>query len=137
MIIRTHSNPFFFPPQREFCGLKCGLNLVKNGVYKAFRPTKSGKLKCLNKEYRVGKKSYARGRLEICRNGIHYCTNLFDIFTYYSGYYGEDFVIAECEVSDENIGGREDSKRCARWVIPKHILSVEELIKQLVEGEER
>ena len=109
----------------------------KEGVYKAFKPTKSGKLKCLNKEYEVGKKSYVRGELELCANGIHYCTNLFDIFNHYSGQYGKDFVVAECEVSDENIAGERDSKHCARWVIPKRILTRKELIKQLKEGEER
>ncbi len=133
MILRTYEGYYFPTYPRGSCGLK----LVKNGVYKAFCPTESGKLKCLNKEYRVGKKSYVRGRLEICRNGIHYCTNLFDIFIYYHGYYGVDFVIAECEVSDENISDGIDSKHCARWIIPKHILTVEELIKQLDEGEER
>lgn len=95
--------------------------------YKAFSIV-NGKLRCRNKTYAVGKKSMCRGRLIPCENGIHYCTNIFDIFNYYYGKYGRDFVIGICDVSDENIGGRDDSKRCARWVIPNRILTREEVI---------
>lgn len=103
--------------------------------YKAFLLTVTGKLLCRDKTYAVGKKSVVEGELKLCKNGIHYCTNIFDIFNYYSGGYGEDFVIGLCEVSDENIGGSSDSKRCARWVKPTRILSREEVIK-IMNGEE-
>lgn len=108
----------------------------KRANYKAFALTKSGKLKCLDKIYTVGKKSMIRGKLKICRNGIHYCTNLFDIFNYYCGTYGKDFVIGICEVSEENIGRAvPDTKRCARWVKPTRILSREEVI-EIMNGDE-
>ena len=100
--------------------------------YKAFALTRTGKLKCIDKIYTVGKKSMVRGKLKLCRNGIHYCTNLFDIFTYYYGEYGRDFAIGICEVSEENVGRAKcDSKRCARWVKPTRILTREEVIKLL------
>ena len=95
--------------------------------YKAFS-IKNGKLKCRNKVYTVGEKSSCRGDLVPCENGIHYCTNIFDIFNYYSGEYGVDFVIGICDVSDENIGHYSDSKRCARWIIPKKILTRKEVV---------
>ena len=95
--------------------------------YKAFSIV-NGKLKCRNKTYAVDKKSMCRGSLSLCENGIHYCTNIFDIFNYYSGEYGKYFVIGICDVSDKNIGGNDDSKRCARWVIPNRILTREEVI---------
>lgn len=101
----------------------------KRANYKAFALTKSGELKCRNELYTVGEKSTVENNLRLCENGIHYCTNLFDIFNYYSGVYGKDFVIGICEVSDRNIGGGDDSKRCARWVKPKKILTREEVIK--------
>lgn len=97
--------------------------------YKAFRLTPDGELMCRNTTYALGKRSFVEGKLELCKNGIHYCTNLFDIFTYYSGEYGKDFVIAECEVSDKNLGTDNDSKRCAEWVKPTRILLREEVIK--------
>lgn len=99
--------------------------------YKAFILTETGKLMCRYKTYTVGEKSMVEDELRLCRNGIHYCTNIFNIFNYYSGEYGKDFVIGVCEVSDENIGGSDDSKRCARWVKPTKILTREEVIKIL------
>jgi len=107
----------------------------KPNNYKAFSLTKTGKLKCMNKTYTVGKKAMARGELKPCFNGIHYCTNLFDVFNYYYGEYGEDFVIGICDVSDENIGGGLDSKRCARWVRPTKLLTREEIIR-IMNGED-
>lgn len=107
----------------------------KPNNYKAFNLTRNGKLRCRNKLYAVGEKSMDAGNLKLCKNGIHYCTNLFDIFNYYCREYGKDFVIGVCEVSDENIGGSSDSKRCARWVVPTRILLREEVIK-IMNGEE-
>jgi len=103
--------------------------------YKAFTVTERGGLLCRDKTYTVGEESTVCGDIEICVNGIHYCTNLYDIFNYYSGEYGKDFVIGVCDVSTENVGGEDDSKRCARWIIPKRILSREEVIK-IMNGEE-
>lgn len=103
--------------------------------YKAFRLQSDGGLACRTKPYNVGEKASVKGVLKICENGIHYCTNLFEIFNYYYGVYGKDFVIAECEVSKEQKGGgRRSSKRCARWIIPQRILTREEVIQILNEG---
>jgi len=96
--------------------------------YKTFSVTETGKLVCMGKTYKVGKKSKVRGKLNLCKNGLHYCTNIFDIFTYRCGEYGKDFVIGVCEVSDENVGDKVNSKRCARWVKPTKILTKEEVI---------
>lgn len=103
--------------------------------YKAFLINEAGNLQCRNKRFRMSKKNYCRGPLELCENGIHYCTNIFDIFNYYYGEYDTDFVIGICDVSDENVGGRDDSKRCARWVIPNRILTREEVINIMNGGD--
>lgn len=103
--------------------------------YKAFKITPSGKLKCRNKIYREGYKSYTKGDLKICKNGIHYCTNLFEVFRYYWGKLDEDIAIYECDVSDENIGEEGTSKRCARWIIPRKRLYREDVIRILNGGE--
>lgn len=102
--------------------------------YKAFRLLPDGGLACLEKEYKIGKRSLVRGILTLCENGIHYCTNLFDIFDYYYGKYGKDFVIAECKVSDEQREDEYSSKKCTRWIIPQRILTREEIIKILNDG---
>jgi len=108
------------------------LKSVENN-YKAFSITKDGRLKCLNKYYEVGKKSRVRGELTLCANGIHYCTNLLDIFHHYWGTYGKDFVIGECKVSEEirHCIDRSESKKCARWIIPNRLLTAEE-VAQLI-----
>ena len=113
----------------EWAFYGCSKLSSKRANYKAFSFTKTGKLKCRNKIYTIDEKSTVRGKLKLCQNGIHYCTNIFDIFDYYHGEYGKDFVIGVCEVSDENIEGDGDSKRCARWVKPTKILTREEVIK--------
>ena len=109
----------------------CSELISKKANYKAFCVTEGKMLMCRDTMYIVGEKSEIEGNLKLCNNGIHYCTNLFDIFNYYSGGYGSDFVIGGCEVSDENIGGRDDSKRRARWIIPTKILTRKEVIKLL------
>ena len=104
----------------------------KPGIYKAFAITEFGELRCRDTYYELGKRTSARGTLKICSNGIHYCTNLFEIFNYYSGFYGEEFVIAECEASEEKQSAYPNgTKCCARWVVPKKILSREEVIQIL------
>lgn len=102
--------------------------------YKAFRITPKGNLICRKKRYTVGKKASVKGELTVCENGIHYCTNLFEIFNFYYGKYGKDFVICECEVSDEKKEGLHSSKKCARWIIPQRILPREEVVKILNDG---
>lgn len=103
--------------------------------YKAFKLHPFGLLKCRNKIYREGRKSSAKGELKLCKNGIHYCTNLFEVFDHYSGGLDRDIAIYECEVSDENIGGEVTSKRCARWIIPRKRLYREDVIRILNGGE--
>ena len=111
-----------------FCG--CALT-TRQSNYKAFALNRN-QLFCRRKYFYIGKRGWVRGPLKLCENGIHFCTNLFDVFNYYAGIYGIDFVIALCDVSDEqNTTGAEDSKRCARWVRPTHILTKEELIALL------
>lgn len=98
--------------------------------YKAFNITKTGKYKCRDKEYKIGKKAFVKGSLSLCERGLHFCTNLFEIFDYYQGEYGKDFVVAEIETFGEVITSN-SSKCCARGVIPTRILSREEVIKLL------
>ena len=103
--------------------------------YKGFKITSSGKLKCIDKIYKEGHRSFVKGELKLCENGIHYCTNLFEIFNYYYGEIDKNIAIYECDVSDENIGEEGTSKRCARWIVPKRRLYREDVIRILNGGE--
>lgn len=111
-------------------------NNLKSKVanYKAF-DISSGKLKCLDEIYREGVKSSVKGELKLCNNGIHYCTNLFEVFNFYRGELDRDIAIYECDVSNENIGLNYSSKRCAMWLVPKKRLYRKDIIRILNGGE--
>ena len=102
--------------------------------YKAFKITSFGNLKCCNKIYKEGHRSFVKGELELCKNGIHYCTNLFEIFNHYWGELDKDIAIYECDVSDENVGKEDSSTRCTRWIIPRKRLYREDVIRILNGG---
>lgn len=112
----------------------CSALTSKVANYKAFDIT-YGKLNCLGRIYSEGEKSSVEGELKLCTNGIHYCTNLFEIFNYYAGELDKNIAIYECDVSDENIGEEGTSKRCARWIIPRKRLYREDVIRTLNGGE--
>ena len=70
--------------------------------------------------------------IQICLCGYHYCTNLFDVFNYYSGEIDEDIAIYECEVGDVTYskkGG--DSKRVTNKIKPVKRLYKEDIIRIL------
>ena len=101
--------------------------------YKAFR-LKGDKLFCQKKEYREGVKNRVKGVLELCRNGIHYCTNLFDIFNYYHGELDKDIAIYEIEVGDKVIKSDNGSKCCTNSCVLKKRLYREDIIRILNGG---
>ena len=102
--------------------------------YKAFR-LKGDKLFCLKKEYREGVKHRVKGEIELCTNGIHYCTNLFDIFNYYYGEIDKDIAIYEIEVGDKVLKGDNGSKCCTNSCVLKKRLYRGDIIRILNKGE--
>ena len=120
--------------------LDCGNLISKKGYYKAFQLDNDGKMYCnptyTKYYYEIGETKTVEKPLALCLNGIHFCTNIFDIFNYYSGTYDKDFVICECKVNEicnVDAGGRgsDDSKRCTDELTPIRKLSHEEFIKLL------
>ena len=101
--------------------------------YKAFK-IKGDKLFCRKKEYREGVKHSVQGELELCANGIHYCTNLFDIFNYYYGEIDKDIAIYEIEVGDKVLKNDIDSKCCTNSCLLKKRLYREDIIRILNKG---
>lgn len=102
----------------------------KPSSYKAF-DLRNGGLYCLKKKYKEGVKHSVLGELKLNKNGIHYCTNLFEVFDYYSGEIDEDFAVFEIEVGDQVLSSEDDSTCCTNSCRLKKRLSREEIIKIL------
>lgn len=111
----------------------CDSLVSKKSNYKAFR-IRDGELYCLNKKYIEGIENLVAGDLELCKNGIHYCTNLFEIFNYYSGKLDEDIAIYEIEVGNKILTGS-SSKCCTDSCVLKKRLYKEDIIR-ILNGEE-
>ena len=83
-------------------------------------------LKCLNKQYKIGRKEIEESTL-LCYHGLHFCENPHDIFKYYAAGCGNRFCEVEAaEVSDEK---KEDSKRVAKHLFVKKEISVFHICK--------
>ncbi len=89
----------------------CNKLKTQTKAYKAFKITTRGNFRCLNKTYNPGKLHYVEGAIKLCHNGIHYCTNLFEIFDYYSGEIDKDIAIFEIEPGSKILES-ETSKCC-------------------------
>ena len=105
----------------------------KQANYKAFQIV-DGKFHCLSKTYSEGKRHYVRGTLKMGEKGIHYCTNLFEIFSYYSGVIDKDIAIYEIDVGDKVLKG-DGSKCCTNSCVLKRRLYHDDIIK-ILNGEE-
>lgn len=98
--------------------------------YKAFNITANGNFRCLNKTYNPEKLNYVKGVIKLCNNGIHYCTNLFEIFDYYSGEIDKDIAIFEIEPGNKILKS-ETSKCCTNSCKLIKRLYKEDIIKIL------
>ena len=78
-----------------------GCNNLKSQAknYKAF-DLMSGCLQCRSVLFTPMKWSHQINNIRLCQRGYHYCTNLFDIFNYYSGEMDKYIAIYECDVGD-------------------------------------
>ena len=61
---------------------------------------KNGVMFCRDFIYEVGK-IYKTNNIQCCERGFHFCTNILDVFNYYYGTYGSNFIICEVEGSEE------------------------------------
>ena len=60
---------------------------------KAYKATYN--FKCRNQNYKVGK-TYTSDKLEMCKHGMHFCSNKEDVLTYYN--HNKDFVLLEVKI---------------------------------------
>ncbi len=100
--------------------------------YKAFK-LKNNKLFCLNYEFKETEWSDEVSDIEMCERGYHFCTNLFELFDYYSGTLDEDIAIYECGIGDKVVG-YETSKCVTNKIKPVKRLTRVEVIKILNGG---
>lgn len=110
-----------------------GCNGLKSQIrnYKAFN-LKNGNLSCRYALFSQMKWSNQIDNIEICQRGYHYCTNLFDIFNYYSGEIDENIAIYECEVGDTTYSKESgDSKHVTNKIKPVKRLYREDIIRIL------
>lgn len=97
---------------------------------------RNGQLICRDFVYKINEWTPEIDHLALCKNGYHYCTNLFDIFNYYSGTLDEDIAIFECEVGDNVISASDGtSKQCTNTIKLTKRLYREDVIK-ILNGEE-
>ena len=86
---------------------KCNLQ-NKEGNYNVF---KKG-LRCLGMYYNLHQWNEVNREIKMCKNGLHYVTNMFDIFNYYSGNLENNIKIWEIEPGNIIIDNDdEDSKK--------------------------
>jgi len=89
----------------EYIGFNCFSHTrlkSKPAVYKAFDITERG-LVCRDYLFKENEWSKEIEEIMPCENGYHYCTNLFEIFNYYSGALDKDIAIYICEAGDKII----------------------------------
>lgn len=115
---------------------KSGLESRKAN-YKAFR-IMDDELVCIGEKYKPNKWNVYVGNLELYESGIHYCTNLFEIFNYYWGELDKEIAIYECEVQGEDITDTdtEYSLHCCREIKPIKRLSRQDII-DILNGKEK
>lgn len=102
----------------------------KLGLYKAFNAVIDDVLLCRDMIYYIGEWNECEGELCMCRNGLHFCKNLYEIFDYYFGKLYTDIVICECEVDGEILSSN-TSKCCARRLKPVRKLTRQEIMEIL------
>lgn len=112
----------------------CNSLKSRESNYKAFK-IKNEKLFCRNKEYKVGRRNFVQGELKLCYNGIHYCTNLFEVFNYYWGEIDKDIAIYEIEPGSKIIKDDCNSKCCTNLIRLGKRLYREDIIRILNGGD--
>ena len=61
---------------------------------------------CRGMKFEVGKTYHIDGQIEICKNGLHFCKNLIDVFDYYSKNEDSRYFEVETESDVYSEGGK-------------------------------
>lgn len=120
----------------KYIGFDCFGNTQlksKPAIYKAFDITERG-LVCRDYLFKENEWSEEINEIIPCESGYHYCTNLFEIFSYYSGALDKDIAIYICEVGDKIIK-TSTSKCVTNKIKPIKRLGREDIIRILNGGD--
>lgn len=93
-------------------------------AYKGFKLNDKNELVCRDMVFRVGETAQVSGRLELCRNGIHFCWNLNDINEYYNL---RDSVICEVEILGDIVNQDDMKKSCTNKLKVVRVLTKEQV----------
>lgn len=121
----------------EYIGFDCFANThlqSKPAVYKAFDITEQG-LVCTDYLFKENEWSEEIDEIILCGRGYHYCTNLFEIFNYYSGALDKDIAIYICETGDKIRRAVGNSKCVTNKIKPVKRLFRDDIVRILNGGE--
>lgn len=97
--------------------------------YKAFNSDWT----CLGKQYSCPGVFEQDGKLELCKNGIHFCKELLECFNYYD--FDSDNHVAEVEAIGEIIEDKDKRKCCTNKLKIIRELTWEEILKKVNIGD--
>ena len=108
----------------------------KNANYKAFSISNKRFMKLMCRDYFFQENEWSEeiNKIIPCKKGYHYCTNLFEVFNYYSGLLNEDIAIYICEVGDKVVQTN-TSKCVTNKIKPVKRLYRDDIVKILNGGD--
>lgn len=95
----------------------CNKLISKQANYKAFNIIDND-IMCMDYTFKPNEWTEEVTEIKLCKKGYHFCTNLFEIFNYYSGIIDKDIAIYECEVGDKVIHSKNSSKSVTNRIKP-------------------
>ena len=95
-------------------------------AYKGFNVNDNNELFCRDMKFKVGEIAEVTGKLELCRNGIHFCWSLNDINEHYNL---RNSVICEVEILGDIVNQEDMKKSCTNKLRVVRVLTKEEVWK--------
>ena len=108
----------------------CNNLISKQTNYKAFN-IDNNNIMCMDYTFKQNEWTEEISEIELCKKGYHFCTNLFEIFNYYSGRLDRDIAIYECEVGDKVIHEKDSSKCVTNKIKPVKRLYQKDIVRIL------
>jgi len=95
-----------------------------NKIVKGYKAFNKG-LTCLDFQFELGKDFIKEGKLELCKNGFHFCKNLSDVYSYYA-FDTENTVVCEIEAFGDVIDEEDGDKSVTNGIRLLRILNAEQ-----------
>ena len=102
----------------------------KQANYKAFDIIDND-IRCMDYTFKPNEWTEEISEIKLCEKGYHFCTNLFEIFNYYSGIIDKNIAIYECEVGNKVIHDKNSSKCVTNKIKPVKRLYQKDVIRIL------